>query len=106
MPPHRHADLLLSRASCLVAGLTDQLDGDVLLAEKSPVFLTETVHAFAGSLHFLRTADALSKIVHSFLELCGKIRRDACGDVILAHKDCSSSSFNGVSNTGILPVAA
>jgi hypothetical protein len=73
--------------------LADQLNGHVLLAEELPVFLAEAVHAFAGCLHFLRTADALRQILQGFLELRGKIGRDAGGGLSRVHGIAPFSSM-------------
>jgi hypothetical protein len=43
------------------------------------VFLAEQVHALAGGLYFLRSANALRQVVQGFLELRSEIGRDADG---------------------------
>ena len=74
--------------------MADQLDSDVLLTEKLAVFLAEAVHAFAGGLHFLWTANAIRKIVQSLRDLCDKIRWDASGCVGCVHRFAPPAQSN------------
>ena len=51
-----------------MARFTDEVDGDVLLAEDLAVFLAHPIHSFAGGFHPVGTTDALREIVENLAQ--------------------------------------